>query len=101
MSICGDVDDKRFRTYPRIPSTPSKPNDTFATPIPWFAMTRSGLSVTVSVHSSPDHRPDPYVTDYVCNRQHALFMRHGERCNASQLALTALYPVSWLVDVRT
>ena len=46
-------------TYPRMPSKPSKPTEELATPMPWFVMTRSGLSVTVSVYSSPDHPPEP------------------------------------------
>ena len=42
-----------------------KPTVWFATEIPWFWMVTLP-SVTVSVYCSPEKRPEPYVTDYIC-----------------------------------
>ena len=45
-------------TYPRIPSTPEKPDEDEATPTPWLGMTSEPM-VTVSVHSVPENEPEP------------------------------------------
>ena len=41
------------RTYPTIPSTPSKPSEVVATPMDWPVIVRPGPTVTVSVNSVP------------------------------------------------
>ena len=55
-----------YKTYPRIPSTPWKPEDWLATEMPWLVMVRSP-SVRVSVYCSPEKEPEPYDTDYVAS----------------------------------
>lgn len=51
---------KKKNTYPRIPSTPSKPSDVDATPMDCALIVRPLPSETVSVNSVPLNEPDPY-----------------------------------------
>lgn len=53
---------------PRMPSTPSKPEEEVATPMDCLLIVSPLPSDTVSVNSLPLNSPDPYDTCYVRDR---------------------------------
>ena len=46
-------------TYPRIPSTPSKPSERLATPMDCAVIVSPEPKLTVSVNSVPEKSPEP------------------------------------------
>ena len=68
----GDAKRTIERSYPRIPSTPSKPSDLEAAPIPCPVTVRPLPRVTVSVNSVPMNAESPggeYVRPYAHSSQ--------------------------------
>ena len=83
-----------YSAYPKIPSTPEKPEDLEATPTPWFGMTNEPI-VTVSVYSVPENEPEPYVTDY----DMVVLVTQAESFAASSAVHTTLLLDLTLVEV--